>query len=109
MITRLFYTIKQAFQQVFRNKAMTLASMFAITAMLLILGLFFIILVNVNTAAQAVENDYDTIEVYLLDKTTEDEANAMIDDLKDFDGVADIGYREKDEAMEILKERWGKS
>ena len=109
MIRRFFYTLKQAFQQVFRNKAMTLASMFAITAMLLILGLFFIILVNVNTAAQAVENDYDTIEVYLLDKTTEAEANAIIADLKDFDGVADITYRPKDEAMDILKERWGKS
>ena len=109
MIRRFFYTIKQAFQQIFRNKAMTLASMFAITAMLLILGLFFIILVNVNTAAQAVENDYDTIEVYLLDKTTEDEANAIIEDMKDFDGVSDIGYRSKDEAMKILKERWGKS
>ena len=109
MIRRFFYTLKQAFQQVFRNKAMTLASMFAITAMLLILGLFFIILVNVNTAAQAVENDYDTIEVYLLDKTTEAEANAIIADLKDFDGVSDIVYRSKDEAMDILKERWGKS
>ena len=109
MIRRFFYTLKQAFQQIFRNKAMTVASMFAITAMLLILGLFFIILVNVNTAAQAVENDYDTIEVYLLDKTKKAEANEIITDLKDFDGVSDIVYRSKDEAMDILKERWGKS
>ena len=29
---------KQAFKQVFRNRAMTLASLFSITAMLLILG-----------------------------------------------------------------------
>ena len=36
MIRRFFYTLKQAFIQVFRNKAMSLASIFAITAMLMI-------------------------------------------------------------------------
>ena len=55
MIKRFFYTLKQAFLQVFRNGAMSLASIFAITAMLLILGIFFVtLLINVNTAAQTV-------------------------------------------------------
>ena len=43
MIKRFFYTVKQAFLQVLRNRAMSLASIFAITAMLLILSLFFIL------------------------------------------------------------------
>ena len=57
MIKRFFYTLKQAFLQVFRNRAMSLASIFAITAMLLILGIFFILVINVNTSsAQTIES-----------------------------------------------------
>ena len=41
MFKGLGYSLKQAFVQIFRNKGMTVASLFAITAMLLILGLFF--------------------------------------------------------------------
>ena len=36
------HAIKQACKQIFRNRAMTFASFFSITAMLLILGMFFI-------------------------------------------------------------------
>ena len=65
VIKRFFYTVKQAFLQVLRNRAMSLASIFAITAMLLILSLFFILVINVNTAAETIQQDYDSIEVYL--------------------------------------------
>ena len=79
MIKRFFYTVKQAFLQVLRNRAMSLASIFAITAMLLILSLFFILVINVNTAAQTIQQDYDSIEVYLKDDVTEEQANAAAD------------------------------
>lgn len=107
MFRRFFYNIKQAFQQVFRNGAMTMASVFAITAMLLILGLFFIIVININTAAETVERDYDTIEVFLLDTTTEQDANQMIESLQGENGVEEVSYRSRDMALEELKARWG--
>ena len=107
MIRRFFYTLKQAFIQVFRNKAMSLASIFAITAMLMILGLFFVIVININTAATMIKQDYDSIEVFLLDETTEKQAMKMADDFKDEDGVKDVTYRSKDEAMVEMKSRWG--
>ena len=106
---KVLYTVKQGFQQMLRNRGMTLASMFAITAMLLILGVFFVILLNVNIAAESIENDYDTIEVYLLDSTDEEQANTIIKDIKNVKGVEDAGYRSKDQALEILKKRWGKN
>lgn len=109
MFNRFFYTVKQAFVQIFRNRAMTLASVFAITAMLLILGLFFILVININTAAVMIEQDYDSIEVFLLDSTTEEQANAMIADLSDDPGVEEATYRTKDQAMVEMKVRWGDS
>lgn len=109
MFRRFFYNIKQAFQQVFRNGAMTMASIFAITAMLLILGLFFIIVININTAAAAIEKDYDTIEVFLLDTTTQQDAEQMIGSLEGENGVEEVSYRSREMALEELKVRWGSS
>ena len=109
MIRRFGYTLKQAFLQVFRNKAMSLASVFAITAMLLILGLFFMIVVNINTAASMIEQDYDSIEIFLLDETTEEQADDLMKDMKDEPGVESVTYRTKEEALVELKSRWGDS
>lgn len=104
---RLFYTIKQAFQQVARNRAMSLASVFAITAMMIILSIFLIVVINVNSAAQGIQDDYDSIEIFMDDEADMAAANAIIDDIKKFDGVEDAYYKSKDEAMETFKERWG--
>ena len=41
MIKSFFYTLKQSLLQLVRNKTMALTSLFSITAMLLILGMFF--------------------------------------------------------------------
>ena len=104
-----FYTIKQAFIQFGRNLNMALISIFAITCMMLILSIFFIMAINVDTATQAVKGDYDSIEVFLLDETTKDQAQTMIDDMKTQEGVKDAYYKTKDEAMAEFKERWGEN
>ena len=67
MISSLFYNIKQAFVQIFRNRGMSLASILSIVAMLLILGLVFIIVVNINLFTEIVKQDYDQVEVFLVD------------------------------------------
>jgi cell division transport system permease protein len=109
MISRLGYTLKQAFRQIYRNRAMSLASIFAITAMLLILGLFFILIINVNMAAESVKSDYNTIEVWLDDKTGDDETQGMVAEISKWDDVTTVDFRSKEEALSILKERWGES
>ena len=103
----LAYTIKQAFIQFGRNRSMSMISIFAITCMMLILSLFFILFININAAAETIKGDYDSIEVFLLDETTQDDANVMIDDLKQQDGVEDAYYKTKDEAMAEFRARWG--
>ena len=61
VLNSLFYNIKQGFVQIFRNRGMSLASIFSIVAMLLILGLFFVITVNVNLFTEVVKQDYDQV------------------------------------------------
>lgn len=101
------YAVKQAFKQVFRNRAMSVASMFSITAMLLILGLFFILVVNINMVSETAKKQFDTIQVYLLDETTYDQAQAMIGTIKNTDGVQEVSYLSNDQAMAKWRLKWG--
>ncbi len=101
------YTIKQAFSQIGRNKNMSTASVFAITAMMLILGVFFTIMVNVNLMTQNVQNQFDTIQLYLKDDVTAEQAAEMVNEISAIDGVTEAAYLTKEDAMTIMKERWG--
>ena len=103
----LAYTIKQAFIQFGRNRSMSVISIFAITCMMLILSLFFILFININAAAETIKGDNDSIEIFLLDETTQDDANVMIADLKQQEGVEDAFYKTKEEAMAEFRARWG--
>lgn len=102
-----FYTLKQAFLQIFRNKAMSLASIFAIMAMLLILSIFFILVININTAAQAIQQDYDSIELFLKEGTSEEQAHEIIAAFEKEKGVEDVYYKTKEDAMADFRTRWG--
>lgn len=102
-----FYTIKQAFIQFGRNRSMSVISIFAITCMLLILSVFFILFINVNAAAETVKGDYDSIEIFLLDKTTPEQADVIVEDMKQQKGVSDAVYKTKEQAMAEFKARWG--
>lgn len=108
-MSRIFYNIKQAILQIFRNKGMAAAAVFAITAMMLILGLFFVISVNVNLFTEMVKQDYDTVEVYLLDSTDTEKAQTIMDTIENVEGVSSVEYRTREQALDILKDRWGDS
>ena len=88
---------------------MTLASVFAISAMLLILGLFLVIIININMMAESVKQDYNNVQVFLLDETTEDQCIELQNDIRNWDAVDTVEYRTKDQAMEVLKKRWGEN
>ena len=109
MIGSLLYNIKQAFVQIFRNRGMSAASIFSILAMLLILGLVFIIIVNINLFSEIVKQDYDQVEVFIKDDATQEQIDEVINRLKTKKGVTDVVYRSQDEALQIMKERWGES
>ena len=103
------YTVSQAFSQIFRNKNMSTASIFSITAMLLMVGLFFTVMVNVNLMAKNAEDQFDTISVYLKDTVTAEQGVELAEQIKAIEHVADATYLSKDDAMAIMKERWGEN
>lgn len=109
MFSRAGYAMKQTFSQIGRNKSMYLISVLAITAMMLILGLFFVAFVNVDMFAKSINKDYNVIQVYLDDKNKDSKNEMISSQLKSLDGVNKVVFESKEEAMNTLKERWGEN
>ena len=107
MFSRLGYNIKQAFSQIGRNKAMSFTAVLAISAMMLILGLFFVAFVNVDLFANVIQQDYNVVEVYLGEKVTDEQRPAIEEAIRGIGGVEKLEYRSKEDALEIMKQRWG--
>ena len=106
-MSRVGYNLKQAFSQMGRNKGMYFTSVLAITAMMLILGLFFVAFVNVNMFAKSIGQDYNVIQIYLKEGNTKEVTEAAETALKSINGVDKVEYVTKDQALVTLKERWG--
>ena len=60
-----------------------------------------------NRAAETIRGDYDSIQIYLVDEATADDAAMIIEDIRKTNGVDDAYYETKDQALEKFKKRWG--
>ena len=107
MISKIAYTLKQAFSQMGRNKGMNITSVVAITAMMLILGLFFVAFLNVDLFAKTIEKDYNVVEVFIADGSDDAAKDAIKSKIEKIDGIEKIEYRSKEDAIKIMKKRWG--
>ena len=92
-----------------RNKAMYFTSILAITAMMLILGLFFVAFVNVNLFAASIEKDYNVIQIYLKEGNSEEVNKGVEAALREPPGGDEVSYVSKDDAMVTLKQKWGEN
>lgn len=106
-MSRFGYNFKQSLSQINRNKGMYFTSTMAITAMMLILGLFFVTFVNVNLFTATIEKDYNVIQIYMAEGNSSEKTQAVGKSLEAMDGVDHIKYVNKEEALTTLKARWG--
>ena len=106
-MSRFGYNVKQAFSQMGRNKGMYFTTILAITAMMLILGLFFVSFVNVNNFAKSLGQDYNVIQIYMAENNSQEVTEAVGTTLQSINGVEKVEYVSKDQALATLKERWG--
>ena len=89
-MSRVGYNLKQSFSQMNRNKGMYFTSTMAITAMMLILGLFFVAFVNINLFTASIEKDYNVIQIYLAEGSKQETIQAVGAELEAMDGVDHI-------------------
>lgn len=88
---------------------MSVASIFSILAMLFILGIFFAILVNLNLFTEVVKQDYDQVEIFIEDSASQEQIDSAMAQLDEQAGIDSVAFRTKEEALTIMKERWGES
>lgn len=99
--------ISEAFVNMWRNKATTFFALISVTASLVVLGIMFAIILNINSVAMSAKERFDTIVAFLEDDASDSEITTLVADIMMTPGVLDIKYESKDEAMQKLKERWG--
>lgn len=109
MFRGLKFTVKQGILQILRNRTMSTASIFSITAMLLLLGLFFVVITNITLAIDSAKKDFETLQVYLLDTTTIEQADEIIEDVRTWTGVESAKYLSKEDALDDWKLEWKES
>ncbi len=96
----------EAFKNIFSNGWMTLASIFTVMASLLVLGVFMVLSLNLNSIVGDLQGDYEIIAV-VDDKISDDGLSAVCKDIEAIENVNDAALSAKDERMENLKENFG--
>ena len=100
------YFIKEVYTSFKRNIWMILASIFTVVLSLFILGFFSIVILNLNKMADTLESQVQ-ISVYLKDDLSQEEIDETKETLSKIEGLQDIKFTTREEAMENFKERLG--
>lgn len=102
-IRTLFYCIKQGVRSIWKNRVYSLASAGTITACLLLLGVFYFVVANINYAMESAESMVG-ITVFFDEGTTEERIGEIKKEIGLRVEVADIVYISPEEAWETYKE-----
>lgn len=98
----ILYFLKEAFIGFKRHFSTAFGSVVTIFLSLFIIGIFLLVGLILNNVVQAVEDEVG-MSVWLGDDTTEEEVNELSAYILGLDGVADVTYISKAQALEIYK------
>ncbi|MEG6567166.1 permease-like cell division protein FtsX [Thermoanaerobacterium saccharolyticum] len=100
------YYIREGLTNVKRNRAMTVASITSVTAALLILGLFLIIILNVDSIANQVESQLE-LKAFINDNYDATKVAKVGEEIKAISGVKSITFESKKDALNSFKKQLG--
>ncbi|AFK86249.1 MULTISPECIES: permease-like cell division protein FtsX [Thermoanaerobacterium] len=100
------YYIREGLTNVRRNRAMTVASITSVTAALLILGLFLIIILNVDSMANQVESQLE-LKAFINDNYDATKVAKVGEEIKAISGVKSITFESKKDALNNFKKQLG--
>jgi len=100
------YFIREAIASLRRNSLMSIASVSTVALSLLILGLFLVMVLNLNHMASVLESQVQ-ISVYLQDSLNDREMREVGTKITNLPGVTMVTFVGKEEAMTRFKQRLG--
>ncbi len=100
------YFIREAISSLRRNGLMSMASVSTVALSLLILGMFLVMVLNLNHIASTLETQVQ-ITVYMEDGLSERDMREIGTRITKVGGVTQVMFIDKDQAMTKFKERLG--
>lgn len=101
------YMIKGGFKNLWRNRMMSIASISSVAATLIILGIIFILIFNINSLAEGAQEQFDSIQVYLKKDINSDRIEEIGNAIGKIEGIKEIKFKSKNDALENMKELFG--
>lgn len=98
--------VKESFKSLVRNSWMTLASVSSVTVTLLLVGVFFVIMMNLNSVATSIEEDVE-IRVHIDVTANEQDKDLLEQEIKRISAVGSIEYSPKEEELNSLIDSFG--
>ncbi|MBQ6809171.1 MAG: permease-like cell division protein FtsX [Clostridia bacterium] len=106
MIDSLFFLIKSAFKNVFKNWLLTIASISILAVCLVVLGSVILIIGNINVFIDEVGNESQVV-VYIEDDLGVEEITRINDELKAISNIGKIHYKSNEMILEEYKASLG--
>ena len=100
------YFIREVLISLRRNNWMSFASIGTVAVSLFVLGVFMLLVLNMNRLASTLESQVQ-ISVYFQEDIKDSVRDKVEEDILEMQGIESVKYVSKDEAMERLKERLG--
>ena len=100
------YFIREAFVSIRRNGLMSIAAISTVAISLLVLGLFLVLVFNINNMASMLESQVQ-ITVYVKDEVSADKLTELKGQLTKTTGVTKVGFTSKEQAMKDFRKRLG--
>lgn len=100
------YFVKEAVKSLRRNGLMSVASVSTVALSLLILGIFLVLVLNLNNMAGVLESQVQ-ISVFLQDNLNDREMREIGTRITKLQGVTQVNFVGKEEALHRFKERLG--
>ncbi|WP_053360580.1 permease-like cell division protein FtsX [Bacillus sp. FJAT-27251] len=97
---------RESFKSLGRNGWMTLASISSVTVTLLLVGVFFVIMMNLNSVATSIEEDVE-IRVHIDPAANEEDKQSLEQQIAGIAEVKSIDYSPKEEELSSLIASFG--
>ena len=107
-MSKIIYLFHEGIRNLWRHKLTAVTAIGSVFFSLLIIGTFIIVHQNSHQLIDYIRSKYN-IEVFFEDQVTTEDAQLIVDQIKELDGVQSIGLVTKDDALKIYQDQFNEN
>ena len=102
-ISTLWYTFKQGFKNIFRNKVFSLATTATIASCIFLFGLFYCLVINVQYSVRAAQSGV-AVTVFFDEDLSDEQIQQIGNQIRSRSEVSEVKFVSSEEAWDSFKE-----